>query len=333
MKTFLIADIGANHNGNFQTALDLIDIIAATGVDAAKFQTYSAKTLYAPNTPDFGGYKDINRLIEKVELPRWWQKDLKKACDDRGVEFISTPFDEAAIEELVELGVKRLKIAAFESSDPRFVQMCAKTQLPLIISLGITPPGVMNRDRLHWVHRENKSPDLTFLHCSSAYPTPDEDINLRTITYLQSVFNKRAKVGLSDHTMNVLTPALAVMLGATTCEFHITMSRHMEGPDHPFAREPMEVAEIVRNVRLAEKCIGTIADKITPSESSNKMAMRSVVANKPIKAGDLLTPYNTTTMRPFPDGAIPAYKYFDVLQIRLRCDVPEGGIIYEYMLL
>lgn len=333
MNTFLIVDIGANHNGDFQTALDLIDVVAKTGCHAAKFQTYSSETLYAPNTPDFAGYENINKLIKDLEMPRWWQKDLKLACEDRGVEFMSTPFDQRAIDELVELGVKRLKIAAFESSDPRFVRACARTQLPLIISLGITPPGVLHQDRLDWVRQEQNNPDLTFLHCSSAYPTPEHDINLKTITYLQSVFGKRAKIGLSDHTMNTLTPALAVMLGATTIEFHATLSKHLPGPDHPFAREPIEVAEIVLNVSRAERCLGNIADKITKSEESNIMAMRSVVASRDIQKGEILTPYNITTMRPFLYNAVPASQYYDVMGLKTSKNITKSTILLKDMII
>src|SRR5210317_1938510 len=136
-KTFIIAEAGANHNRNFEQAKALIDVAKAAGADACKFQTYSSETLYAANTPDFAGYKNINKLIKDIELPREWQKDLKSYCDEKGIEFISTPFDEQAVQELVDLGVKRLKIARFEATDPRFVEMVASTKLPIIMSVGI----------------------------------------------------------------------------------------------------------------------------------------------------------------------------------------------------
>ena len=137
MNTFVIAEAGANHNRDFDQAKSLIDVAHKSGASACKFQTYSSETLYSKNTPDFAGYKNINDLIKNIELPREWQIDLKNYCDEIGIEFMSTPFDEKAVDELVDLGVKRLKIAGFESTDYRFVEMVASTGLPLIISLGI----------------------------------------------------------------------------------------------------------------------------------------------------------------------------------------------------
>ena len=137
MNTFVIAEAGANHNRDFKQALALIDVAVKAGASACKFQTYSSNTLYSKNTPDFAGYKNINQLIDNIALPREWQKDLKQYCDEKGIEFISTPFDEQAVDELVSLGVKRLKIAGFESTDFRFVEMVASAKLPLVISLGI----------------------------------------------------------------------------------------------------------------------------------------------------------------------------------------------------
>ena len=137
MDTFIIAEAGANHNRDFNQALKLIDVAKESGANAVKFQTYSSETLYSKNTPDFAGYKDINQLIKDIELPREWQKDLKQYCDDSGIEFMSTPFDEKAVDELYSLGVKRLKIAGFEATDPRIVKNAAATQLPLIITAGI----------------------------------------------------------------------------------------------------------------------------------------------------------------------------------------------------
>ena len=134
METFVIAEAGANHDRNFNQALRLIDVASDAGANAVKFQTYSADTLYSKHTPDFAGYKNITKLIKDIELPREWQKDLKQYCDELDIEFMSTPFDEKAVDELVSLGVKRLKIAGFESTDWRFVDMIASTGLPLIIS-------------------------------------------------------------------------------------------------------------------------------------------------------------------------------------------------------
>jgi sialic acid synthase SpsE len=166
-KTFVIAEAGANHNKNFKQALSLIDVAIKSGADACKFQTYSADTLYSKNTPDFAGYKNISNLIKEIELPREWQKDLKTYCDENGIEFMSTPFDENAVDELVNLGVKRLKIAGFESTDFRFVDMVASTGLPLIISLGIGFDLDKHLNSILNIQSKYNN-NLTLLHCNNA---------------------------------------------------------------------------------------------------------------------------------------------------------------------
>jgi len=180
MSVFIIAEAGANHNRNIKQAFSLIDVAKKSGANAVKFQTYSSETLYSKNSPDFAGYKNINKLIKDIELPRSWQKQLKQYCDDVGIEFMSTPFDEAAVAELVTLGVKRLKIAGFESTDPRFVKMVASAGLPIIVSAGIGNNLESIQNIIDWVGSEQKNPDITILHCNNAYPTPDNDINLNS---------------------------------------------------------------------------------------------------------------------------------------------------------
>jgi N-acetylneuraminate synthase/N,N'-diacetyllegionaminate synthase len=252
MNTFVIAEAGANHNRNFNQALKLIDVAVEARAHACKFQTYSSETLYAKNVPDFAGYKNINQLIKDIELPREWQKDLKQYCDEKGIEFMSTPFDEKAVDELVALGVKRLKIAGFESTDFRFVEMVASSKLPLVISLGI---GF----KMNWLGKifeiaDKYGNDLTLMHCNNAYPTPMEDTGLGVVKAL-SLDSGRYKTGFSDHTISTLTPALAVVAGATVIEKHFTLSRHLPGPDHPFALEPNELKEMVENIKQAELTI------------------------------------------------------------------------------
>ena len=187
MKTFIIAEAGANHNKDWDTAIKLIDIAYESGADAVKFQTYSSNTLYASNTPDFAGNKNINKLIKDIELPREWQKDLKQYCDDKGIEFMSTPFDEQAVGELVSLGIKRLKIAGFEATDPRFVEVVASTGLPIIMSAGI------GFDFKYWgkfceIFKKYNN-HVTLLHCNNAYPTPIEDVCLDSMNSLANLIN------------------------------------------------------------------------------------------------------------------------------------------------
>jgi|TARA_R110002167_G_scaffold109475_1_gene279248 sialic acid synthase SpsE len=309
MDTFIIAEAGANHNKDFNQALKLIDVAKTSGASAVKFQTYSSETLYSKNTPDFAGYKNINQLIKDIELPRKWQKDLKQYCDEIGIEFMSTPFDEQAVDELVGLGVKRLKIAGFESTDWRFVDMVASTGLPLIISLGI---GFKEEylDIINAITRDYNN-DVTLLHCNNAYPTPTSDINLNTIPYL--IKNTNCKIGLSDHTTSTLTPAIAVAAGATTIEKHFTLDKNLPGPDHAFALEPNQLKEMIDKIAFAEIMMGGIKGEYSKSELNFTKARRSIVAKSNIKVGDLLTVDNITTKRPYLEGNVAASEWFNIL--------------------
>ena len=316
-KTFIIAEAGANHNRDWGTAIKLIDTAYESGADAVKFQTYSSNTLYASNTPNFAGYKNINKLIKDIELPRSWQRDLKQYCDNKGIEFMSTPFDEQAVDELVSLGVKRLKIAGFEATDPRFVEVVASTELPIIMSAGI------GFDFKYWgkfydIFKKYNN-HVTLLHCNNAYPTPMEDVCLDSINSLANLINV-SEIGFSDHTMSTLTPSLAVVKGATVIEKHFTLDRQMKGPDHPFALEPNELKEMIQFIREAEKSRGFKVGYTTSEQSFNK-ARRSVVSKIDLKKGDILTKDNITTKRPLLDNSIPAMDYNDILGQILKDDI------------
>jgi sialic acid synthase SpsE len=324
MNTFVIAEAGANHNRNFNQALKLIDVAVEARAHACKFQTYSSETLYAKNVPDFAGYKNINQLIKDIELPREWQKDLKQYCDEKGIEFMSTPFDEKAVDELVALGVKRLKIAGFESTDFRFIEMVASSKLPLVISLGI---GF----KMNWLGKifeiaDKYGNDLTLMHCNNAYPTPMEDTGLGVVKAL-SLDSGRYKTGFSDHTISTLTPALAVVAGATVIEKHFTLSRHLPGPDHPFALEPNELKEMVENIKHAELTILPQLEEYSESEKAFIKARRSVVAKCPIKKGEIFTKDNITTKRPFLEGCTPASDFEFVLGTQAQKDYEEDSFI------
>jgi sialic acid synthase SpsE len=312
MNTFVIAEAGANHNKNFNQALKLIDVAKESGAQAVKFQTYSSETLYSKNTPNFAGYKNINQLIKDIELPREWQKDLKQYCDEIGIEFMSTPFDEKAVDELVNLGVKRLKIAGFESTDFRFVDMVASSKLPLVISLGIG--FEMNYLGKIFDIANKYGNHLSFMYANNAYPTPIEDAGVGIVRQLAQ--DTRYSWGLSDHTESTLTPALAVAAGATIIEKHFTLSKHLPGPDHPFALEPNELKEMIQNIIFAEKSISKqTSNGISDSEQAFKQAMRSVVAKTDIKPGEILTIDNITTKRPFLEGCTPASEFESLLGI------------------
>lgn len=309
-KTFIIAEAGANHNRSFEQAISLIDVAKKSGADAVKFQTYSSETLYSKFTPDFANYENLPKLIKDIELPREWQSQLKSYCDESSIEFMSTPFDEKAVEELVSLSVKRLKIAGFEATDLRFVDMVCSAKLPIIVSIGIGA-SIKLIDTILNIAGKHGIDDVTFLHCNNAYPTPPTDVNINTIQEMAR--DKRYKTGFSDHTLSPFTPALAVAAGASVIEKHFTLSKFLNGPDHPFALEPHELKSMVEHIRYAETCMGSKDSDFTESELNFKTAMRSVVASKPIRIGEVFSFENITTKRPYIDGAVSAFNYFGII--------------------
>jgi len=319
--TFIIAEAGANHNGSLEMAYQLIDVAAAAGCDAVKFQLYDG-TLYSKFSKE-GSHK----LLESIKTPYEWLPFLAKHCNDSNIEFMATPFDERAIKALVDVGVERIKVAGFESTDLRFIRLVAATNLPLIISLGIGTEDIFLRanNLFREIAYGKSAPisreDVTFLHCNNGYPTPLEDVNLLQLTKLKS-FN----AGLSDHTLSTIVPALAVALGAVCIEKHFTISRTLTGPDHAHALEPDELTEMVQNIRDTEKTL-TFRHGMTPSEKKTGFATRSVVAISDIKAGDTFTEDNITTKRPFYDDSYPAAYFYDILGHKASRDIKEDELL------
>ena len=322
MRTFVIAEAGANHDRNFEQALHLIDTAKLAGASAIKFQTYSSETLYAKNTPDFAGYKNINALIKSIELPREWQKDLKAYADSQEIEFMSTPFDEAAVEELVQIGVKRLKISGFESTDLRFVDMVASTGLPLVISMGIGFKRGHLEKILTITQRYGNT--LTLLHCNNAYPTPMEDIGLDTLRNLIREYPS-LDIGLSDHTTSILTPSLAVATGAVAIEKHFTLNRTFTGPDHSFALEFEELKQMIQLIKETELAFTPQTNEYTESEKSFVQARRSIVTKRKIKKNEYLSVENITTKRPYSLEAISASQYFTILGAQVNKEIDEDS--------
>lgn len=335
MKTFIIAEAGANHNKSFKQAKKLIDIAIKAKADAIKFQLYTSNSLYSKYTPNFSNYENIPELIKKIEFPSNWHNDLKKYCDDNDIEFMSTGFGLKEIDELYNLGVKRLKIASFEAGDPRIIKHASQTKLPLIISVGAGMRGhnIGINDVISWVKEENPNPDITFLHCNSAYPTPPEDVHLNQIKFYKKELSKidsTFKVGFSDHTMSTIIPAFSLFFGAEVIEKHFTLNRKSIGPDHPFSLEPNELKEMVCNIRLVEQILSSsFENELTKSEKENEMikATRSVVAKRQINKGDVLNENNITTKRPFLNGAIPAHLFYEIIgKISLK-DIKEDELV------
>lgn len=299
---YVIAEAGANHDRDLDVARRLIDVAADAGADAVKFQTYSGRTLYSTKTPRFEylgdlGAKPPHELLDDIALPRDWQPILAAHCRDAGIEFLSSPFDRQAVDELDALDVAAFKIASFELVDLPLIGYAAGKGRPLILSTGMATLGEI--EEALEAARAGGARDVCLLQCASLYPAPPEIMNLRAITTMQAAFG--VPVGLSDHTLGTHVAPAAVALGANLVEKHFTLDRTRVGPDHPFALEPDELKELVARVRDVEAALGD-GRKRGPSEAEAAemygKARRSVVAACAIPAGTPITRDMLTVKRP-----------------------------------
>ena len=239
---FVIAEVGVNHGGSSRTAHYLVEAAAKAGADACKFQTFDCEKLDPPG--------ERREMLRKLQLTQSNHIALKYTAGDLGIEFMSTPFDVESLRFLVDdLGVKTLKIASGNLDNEPLLRAANMSGLRVIVSTGMaTLDEVRDADlRLAGVSH-------CMLHCTSAYPTPIEDVNLRAMVTMRD--NIGCEVGLSDHTEDIVVPIAAVALGATVIEKHLTLDRRMDGPDHLCSLEPDDFAEMVRGIRTVEKALG-----------------------------------------------------------------------------
>ncbi|MGQ0825053.1 MAG: N-acetylneuraminate synthase family protein [Actinomycetota bacterium] len=331
---YVIAEAGANHDRDLDVARRLIDVAVEAGADAVKFQTYSGRTLYSTKTPRFDylgelGAKPAHELLDDIALPREWQPLLAAHCREVGIEFLSSPFDRQAVDELDALDVAAFKIASFELVDLTLVEYAASKGRPLIMSTGMATLAEIE-DAVQTA-RDAGSREVCLLQCASLYPSPPAIMNLRTIATMQRAF--AMPVGLSDHTLGTHVAAAAVALGANLVEKHFTLDRTRRGPDHSFAIEPAELQQLVRHVRDVEAALGD-GVKRGPSDAEGvemyAKARRSVVAACAIPAGTTVGREMLTVKRP---GFGIKPKFIDALVGRVaRVDIDEDEILTWEML-
>lgn len=285
---FVVAEAGANHNRDLGMARELVDVAALAAADAVKFQTYSAETLYSKKTPAFSYLKAMASestwdLIKEIELPREWQAELAAHARKRGIRFFSTPFDFRAVDELDALDVPAFKIASFEVVDLPLIGYAASKGRPMVLSTGLASyEEIQDALQACW---EAGNRQVVLLQCASLYPAPPERMNLRAMATLRQAFG--VPVGLSDHSQGLHVAVASVALGACMVEKHFTLSRSLPGPDHPFAVEPGELKEMVRQIREVEAALGD-GLKLGPAPEEQEMyqkARRSLVAARPIPRG------------------------------------------------
>lgn len=298
---YLIAELSGNHKGDFGRACALIDAAKAAGADAVKIQTYTADTLTIDHDgPGFrlqGGLWDgrtLYELYQEGSMPWDWHQALFDHARDAGITLFSSPFDPTAVDLLERCGAPAFKIASFELVDLPLIRHVARTGKPIIMSTGMADLGEIG-DAVAAVRETSASPIL-LLHCTSAYPTPPEECDLRTIPHLAAAF--ATATGLSDHTMGGAVAVAAVALGAVAVEKHFTLSRAEGGVDAAFSMEPDEFKAMAESCRTAWAALGQVSYALTPSEAGGRDYRRSLYVVADIAAGAVFTPQNIRSIRP-----------------------------------
>lgn len=298
---YIVAEMSGNHNGDIGRALALIDAAKAAGADAVKLQTYTADTITIDHDgPEFrvhGGLWDGRRLYElyqEAHTPWDWHAELFAHARKVDIDIFSSPFDPTAVELLESLDAPAYKIASFELIDIPLIEQCARTGKPLIMSTGLASPQEIAEAVA--AAKGAGSGGVIVLHCTSAYPAPASDMNLRTLQHLAEQHG--VAVGLSDHTLGVAASVAAVALGACFIEKHFTLSRAEGGVDSDFSLEPHELERLVNECRDAWLALGSVRYDEVPSEAATRDYRRSLYVVADIAEGELLTPANVRSIRP-----------------------------------
>lgn len=328
-KVYIIAEAGDNHNGDFNTALKLVDVAKRAGADCVKFQTFVTEEIISKYA-EMAEYQKKNtgkeesqfEMVKRLELSFDGFRKIKEYCDRVGIQFLSTPFDLKSVDFLNELGVPFFKIPSGEITNYPYLIKIAHTGKPVVMSTGMCEPdeilAAIN------VLEKNGSGEITLLHCNTEYPTPLKDVNLYAMRTMKKMFGK--KVGYSDHTKGIEVPVAAVALGACVIEKHFTLDKNMPGPDHKASLEPDELGRMVKNIRNIEIALGDGVKRVSESERKNiAIARKSIVARRNIQEGEILTEENLAVKRP--GTGINPMQWMEVLGTRAVRDFKEDELI------
>ncbi|MGA8493603.1 MAG: pseudaminic acid synthase [Terriglobales bacterium] len=299
---YMVAELSANHNQDFEQAVRLIHAAKESGADAVKVQTYTPDTITIPSNREYfyirsGTIWDGRTLYElygEAYTPWDWQPRLKQVAEDLGLDFFSSAFDPTAVDFLESMDVPAYKLASCELVDIPLLQKISRTGKPLIISTGMAT--IEEIEEAVATARRAGAEQIALLRCTSAYPALPSEMNLRTIPELTRRF--QVPVGLSDHTMDIAVPVAAVALGACIIEKHFTLSRSLKGPDSTFSLEPSEFKAMVGAVRVAEEALGEIHFGLTDSERSSRGFRRSLFVVRDVRQGEAFSEKNVRSIRP-----------------------------------
>jgi pseudaminic acid synthase len=324
--TFIVAELSANHLQKYELAVRTIEAAAEAGADAIKLQTYTPDTItincdneyFRIRQGTIWDGKTFYELYREAYTPWEWQPKLKKVAEDLGLVFFSTPFDKTAVDFLDSIDVPAYKIASFEITDIPLIEYVASKEKPVIISTGIAT--LCDIEEAINACKRMGNDKIALLKCTSAYPAPLEEVNLRTIPNLADIFN--TIVGLSDHTLGFQVAIAAVALGAKIVEKHIILDRKLGGPDAAFSMEPDEFKKMVNYIRDVEKALGKDSYDLSDRIKRSREFARSLFVVEDVKAGEIFTEKNIKSIRPG-YGLHPKY-LSQIIGKKSRKDIKKG---------
>ncbi len=325
-RTFIVAEVSANHLQDYGRAEEIIRAAKAAGADAVKLQTYTPDTITMDCDNEYFQIKQgtiwdgttFYKLYQEAYTPWDWQPKLMKLANELGMECFSSPFDFTAVDFMEEMKMPAYKVASFEIKDIPLIRKIAGLGKPVIMATGIA--YLEDIERAVRTCREEGNEQIILLKCTSSYPTPYEDMNIKVIPNMAQVFN--CLTGLSDHSMGTAVAVASVALGAKMIEKHFTLSRADGGPDAAFSMEPAEFKQMVEEVRMVEKALGEVTYKLTDKQEKSREEGRSLFVVKDMKAGELFTEENMRSIRPA-FGMAPMY-YEEVLGKKAKTDIVKG---------
>lgn len=323
---FIVAELSANHLQKFDNAVKLIKAAKEAGADAIKLQTYTPDTITIDCDNEYFQIKQgtiwdgktLYQLYKEAYTPWEWQPKLKEIAEDLGLIFFSTPYDKTAVDFLEKMNVPCYKIASFEITDIPLIKYVASKREPMIISTGVAT--LSDIEEIVNACKKLGNNQIALLKCTSVYPTPLEEVNLRTIPNLAETF--KTVVGLSDHTLGISVPIASIALGASIVEKHFTLDRSLGGLDAAFSLEPKEFKEMVKAVREVEKALGEVSYELTEKMKKSREHSRSLFVVKDIKGGEIFTEENVRSIRP--GYGLPPKYLKDILGKRAMQDIKKG---------
>ncbi len=326
-RCYIIAEIGVNHNGSMFLAKKLIDNAKASGADAVKFQTFKAERLSKKNTPKVAYQKRSGsknethfEMLKKLELKEKDHVMLKKYCNKKKIDFISTAYDVDSAKFLNNLGVKIFKTASADLVDHQMHKFLSKTRKHVIISTGMAT--ISEIDQVIKIYKNKKN--ISLLHCTSNYPCSDKSINIKNILTLKQKYN--CTVGYSDHSVGNLASIASIAYGSKIIEKHFTLNKNMKGPDHFASITPIELKNLVDDIRRVEKILGSKTRKVQREEMSMRnVSRKSLIYKKKLMAGHIIRDKDLTSIRP--GTGILGNKINEIIGKKIKKNVLEGSFL------